>query len=58
MAKISKDSRMKRKELMDSLYKEIRPLMTQEQLEQLDAFSRRFRHKEKGQLPVISTKRA
>ncbi len=47
MAKISRDSREKRKELIDSLYKEIRPFMTQKQIEEMEAFSRRFRHKER-----------
>ena len=47
MAKISKDSRLKRKELIDSLHEDLKPLMTKTQIEQMDAFSRRFRQKER-----------
>ncbi len=47
MAKESKDSRQRRRELMDSLYKEIKPLMTQEQITELEDFSRRFHPKDR-----------
>ncbi len=36
-------SRAKRKALVDSLHEEIKPLMSEEQLQKLDDFSRRFR---------------
>ena len=47
MAKESRDARQRRKELVDSLYKEIKPIMTEEQVSEWEAFSRRFRQKER-----------
>jgi hypothetical protein len=47
MGKESRDSRQRRREIMDSLYKEIKPLMSDEQIARLEEFSRRFRQKEK-----------
>jgi len=47
IAKVSRDYRERRIALIDSLYKEIKPLLTKEQLEELEDFSRRFRQKER-----------
>lgn len=47
MAKIMNESRFKRKSMMDSLYKEIKPLLSPEQLEELEQFGKRFRQKER-----------
>lgn len=40
-------SRAKRKALVDSLHEEIKPLLSEEQLQKLDDFSRRFREHDK-----------
>lgn len=48
IGKIMSQSRQKRKEMMDSLYKEIKPLLTEEQLDELDKFGDRFRQMERG----------
>ena len=39
----NQESRRRQKELVDSMHLEIKPLLTEKQLEQLDRFSRRFR---------------
>ncbi len=47
IARVSRESRMRRKELVDSLYKELKPMMSEEQVTQMEEFSRRFRQKER-----------
>lgn len=58
MAKESKDSRLRRKEIIDSLYMEMKPLMTDEQIAELEAFSRRFREKERDRRDKKMKKRS
>ncbi|MCB9298665.1 MAG: hypothetical protein H6559_36950 [Lewinellaceae bacterium] len=46
------ESRARRKALVDSMHQEIKPLLTEEQIEKLDDFSRRFRdHMKKRRHP-------
>jgi hypothetical protein len=57
MGKESRDSRQRRREIMDSLYKEIKPLMSEEQIARLEDFSRRFRQKERDRREKMPEKR-
>lgn len=41
------ESRARRKALVDSMHQEIKPLLSEEQIEKLDQFSRRFRGRTK-----------
>ena len=43
--------RTQRKSLIDSMHEEIKPLLTDEQIQKLDDFSRRFRENRKKRMP-------
>jgi hypothetical protein len=47
MSLLVQDNRARRKALIDSLHQEIRPLLTEEQISQLEDFSKRFHAKRK-----------
>lgn len=47
-----REHRMERKALVDAMHEEIKPLLTSEQLQKLDDFSKRFRtRRDKNKLP-------
>lgn len=47
MAEVSKESRAKRRKIVNQMHEEIKPYLTKEQLHSLEEFSRRFRERQK-----------
>ncbi|MCB9263840.1 MAG: hypothetical protein H6558_02310 [Lewinellaceae bacterium] len=51
ISEVHTDFRARRKALIDSMHQEIKPLLTEEQVQKLDDFSRHFRERTKKRRP-------
>lgn len=58
MAEVAKESRAKRRKIMDQMHEEIKPYLTKEQIDKLDEFSRRFRERKRRERDPEHKKRA